>query len=194
MNKISASVGMAIVCAAAMGTAQAASENGTIQFKGAISAESCYLDSSIGDANSVIVNMGTVNSSQVGTVAAPHFTTGAGLSTADFNVVCKNDAQVSLTLKAPQAELVAGNQILRVNNGVKGEGYAQNVGVAVYSSSSSSTAYDLSKEKLLDTQAITAGQSVNVKFAAAYVRSGGQDVAPTAGVANATLPFVLEIQ
>ncbi|WP_051303198.1 fimbrial protein [Comamonas composti] len=165
---------------------------GTIQFKGAISAESCYIQSSIGDTNSVLVSMGTINTAQVGTVAAPIFTTGAGLSQGDFNVVCKNDAKVSMTLNASQAEVDATGHVMRVNNGVPNEGYAQNVGIALYPSSSSSNAYDLTSTKLLDNVSVDAGAQVNVKFSAAYVQNGAGQ--PSAGQANATLPFVLEIQ
>ncbi|MHB9704659.1 fimbrial protein [Alcaligenes aquatilis] len=193
MKKINMVMGALFSLVAVAGTANAAeSVSGTIQFKGAISAESCYVESAIGDANSVLVNLGTVNTASVGSVSAPNFVTGAGLSLADFNVVCKNEAKVSMALNAPQSEVDATGKVLRVNNGVTNAGYAQNVGIAVYPSSSSSDAYSLTSQKLLDAVTVAAGTSANVKFNAAYVtRGAGQ---PTAGQANATLPFVLEIQ
>jgi major type 1 subunit fimbrin (pilin) len=193
MKNIYASVGILACCLSFMGSANAAgSANGAIQFKGTISSESCSLQSSVGDANTVVVPMGTINYAQIGEVGAPIFTTGADLSQADFNIVCKNEAKVSITLAASPAEVNATSQIMRVNNGVTNEGYAQNVGIALYPSSSSSTAYNLSSAKLVDNASVVAGGQVNVKFSAAYVKDGAGE--PVAGQANATLPFLMEIQ
>ncbi len=191
MKTITTTLAIALVSSIAMvNVATAATSTGSIKFTGSISAESCHVESPLGDAIIIQVPMGTVNTTQIGSVSAPIFTPGSTGYT-EFQVVCKNDAMVNMTLNGSASELDATNSILRVNNGVTSAGYAQNVGVALYPSINSSSAYDLKTSKLLDNVQIAANESVFVKFSAAYVKNGADE--PTAGQANATLPFILEM-
>jgi len=76
--------------------------------------------------------------------------------------------------------------VLKVNNGITGDGLAEGVGIAVYPNRSSTTAYDLTNAQLLQRD-FAAGQSISVSLAATYVKTGNM----VPGVANATLPFVI---
>ncbi|KOF53126.1 MULTISPECIES: fimbrial protein [unclassified Achromobacter] len=200
MKKASTVLGLAIMAAAA-GSASAQTQ-GRIEFKGSISADTCYLSNAGGDAQVINVQLGVVNTESIGSVAAPSFSGNAGTGSADLKVVCKADSSVKMTLAAPAGETSADGRILRVNGGSTAAGYAQNVGIAVYPSTSSKDAFDLKSGVLVD-RSLKAGESVSVKFVAAYVANGvptppakpgeapGPAPAPTAGVANATLPFVI---
>ncbi|NHR05792.1 type 1 fimbrial protein [Chromobacterium haemolyticum] len=162
--------------------------SGQIDFTGKVVADSCRLSSSNGDATSVKVDMGTVSVEDIGTVADPKFT-GSGSSQVNFSIICKTASKVSMNLAGLAPEVVNGN-ILRVNNGTQSPGFARGVGIALYDSAVSTNpkAYDLTNGALLKEEAAgTANEVRKVSFAAAYVANG----TPTAGIANASLPFTL---
>ncbi|WMD18308.1 fimbrial protein [Achromobacter seleniivolatilans] len=165
---------------------------GNVEFTGTVIAQTCYVSSPTGDATTVKIDMGTVTVSTVktSTTAAPIFS-GSASEGATFTVHCENkDAtEVNLQFQAPGSQLTDSNKVLRVNNGNPSGGYAQNVGIAVYPMGSL-TAYDLATGKLLTAaQSVGAGGGTfELSFRAAYVKGAGD---PTAGIANATLPFIL---
>lgn len=162
---------------------------GQIDFTGKVVADSCRLSSPNGDAASIKVDMGTVSVDDIGTVTSPKFT-GSGSKQVDFNIICKTATMVSMALAGTTPEVVAGNKILRVNNGTSSAGFAQGVGIALYDKSGSgATAYDLTSGSLLKEAASgAAGEVRRVSFAAAYVTNGATQ---KPGIANASLPFTL---
>lgn len=165
--------------------------DGQIDFTGKVVADTCRLSSPNGDASSIKVDMGAVSIEDIGTVEAPIFS-GSGSKQVDFNINCKTEAKVSMTLNGKSPEVVTGNKILRVNNGSTSAGFAKGVGIALYDKSGSgSTAFDLTNGALLkETTAGQVNEVRRVSFAAAYVKNG----TPSAGIANASLPFTLTYQ
>ncbi|MCL6466730.1 MAG: fimbrial protein, partial [Ralstonia sp.] len=117
-----------------------------------------------------------------------------GAGSANFDVVCKKGAKVSMKFAGKVAELSADKKTLRVNNGNTADGFAQGVDIAVYEGTgASANAFDLSNGDLLaQTEVPAAGGSLNVRFAAAYVAADPAKVKP--GIANASLPFTLSYE
>jgi P pilus assembly protein, pilin FimA len=100
--------------------------DGVINFQGAILNDTCKVSSVTGDAGTINVNMGNIAADDIGTVAAPkRLTNGAG--SANFDVVCKKGAKVSMKFAGKVAELSADKKTLRVNNGNTADGFAQGV-------------------------------------------------------------------
>ncbi|MCD5360943.1 fimbrial protein [Chromobacterium aquaticum] len=160
---------------------------GQIDFTGKVVADTCRLSSSNGDATSIKVDMGTVSIEDIGTVTSPKFT-GSGSKQVDFNITCRDKAQVTMTLAGKTPEVNAAGNILRVNNGSTSANFAKGVGIALYDKAGSTTALNLTSANLLKEDASgAAGEVRRVSFAAAYVADG----TPTAGIANASLPFTL---
>lgn len=167
--------------------------DGVINFQGAILNDTCKVSSATGDAGTINVSMGNIAADDIGTVAAPkRLTNGAG--SANFDVVCKKGAKVSMKFAGKVAELSADKKTLRVNNGNTADGFAQGVGIAVYEGTgASANAFDLSNGDLLaQTEVPAAGGSLNVRFAAAYVAADPAKVKP--GIANASLPLTLSYE
>ncbi len=167
--------------------------DGTINFEGKITSDTCKVSSVTGDAGAINVKMGTVAADDIGTVAAPKRLT-EGTGSANFEVVCKKGAKVSMKFAGKAAELSADKKTLRVNNGNTSAGFAQGVGIAVYEGTgATANAFDLSNGDLLaQTEVPAEGGSVNVRFAAAYVAADATKVKP--GIANASLPFTLSYE
>lgn len=164
--------------------------SGNIEFQGIIKTEPCYVSSTAGDANTVSVNMGTVNTADVSTssLASPHFS-GSAVGSVNIAIHCTAEQTVNMQFKANASELNATKNILRVNGGSAQEGNAQNVGIAVYPPASTE-AYNLATGTIFaGGQTVAAGGSVLLAIRAAYVKNGSADI--VAGTANATLPFVL---
>ncbi|CAJ0771374.1 fimbrial protein [Ralstonia chuxiongensis] len=167
--------------------------DGVINFQGTILNDTCKVSSTTGDAGAINVSMGNIAADDIGTLAAPkRLTNGAGA--ANFDVVCKKGAKVSMKFAGKVAELSADKKTLRVNNGNTSAGFAQGVGIAVYEGTgSSANAFDLSNGDLLaQTEVPEGGGSLNVRFAAAYVADDATKVKP--GIANASLPFTLSYE
>jgi len=165
---------------------------GNIEFKGKVNADTCYVQSSSGDAKSILVDMGEVNTAQLtnSTLATPAMPQGVNNAGATFDITCSAATGVEMKFAASAAQLETGNKILRVNNGSTGPSLAGGVGIAVYpdrANATASTAFDLSNGVLF-SDTLTAGQKVRLQFAAAYVKTTG---AIKAGTANATLPFTI---
>lgn len=182
-----------VAMSALSSVAMADTVDGVINFQGKIVNDTCKLSSATGDAGTINVDMGTIAADDIGTVAAPkRFANGAG--SANFDVVCKKGAKVSMKFAGKAAELSADKKTLRVNNGTVADGFAQGVGIAVYEGTgASANAYDLSNGDLLaQTEVPEGGAAINVRFAAAYVADDATTVKP--GVANASLPFTLSYE
>ncbi|MGE8637744.1 MAG: fimbrial protein [Achromobacter sp.] len=165
---------------------------GNIEFKGNVNADTCYVQSSGGDAKSIVVPMGTVNTADVAnsSLASPVMPQGVNQSGTDFQITCSAKAGVEMRFAAAANQLESGNKILKINGGVSGSTLANGVGIAVYpdrSNATATTAFDLSNG-VLYTGDLEAGDKVRVHFAAAYVKTSG---ALKAGVADATLPFTI---
>lgn len=161
---------------------------GTIEFRGKLSADTCYVESSSGDAKTIMVDMGEINMMQLGTLANPQMSQNAAGAT--FHIVCSSPTNIDLMFAASPAHLEGGNKILKVNNGATGSGLASGLGIAVYPSRASATessAYDLSNGVLFGGTMVP-GQKVRVQFVAAYVLESGY---MAMGTANATLPFTI---
>jgi major type 1 subunit fimbrin (pilin) len=187
-----AGVAMSALSTAAMAQT-AASVDGVINFQGTILSDTCKVSSLTGDAGTINVNMGTIAADDIGTVAAPkRLASGAG--SANFDVVCKSGAKVSMKFAGKASELSADKKTLRVNNGNTGAGFAQGVGIAVYEGTGAgANAFDLSNGDLLaQTELPASGGAINVRFAAAYVAADAAKIQP--GVANASLPFTLSYE
>ncbi|AOI64196.1 fimbrial protein [Burkholderia territorii] len=178
--------------AAFSSVAMADTVDGVINFQGSIVNDTCKVSSVTGDAGAINVNMGTIATDDVGTVAAPKFM-ASGSGTANFNIACKTGAKVSMKFAGQPSELSADNKSIRVNNGTTASGYAQNVGIAVYEGTGAgANAFDLSNGDLLAQTELTQAGAINVRFAAAYVAQDPSKV--TAGIANASLPFTLSYE
>ncbi|MGU7815035.1 fimbrial protein [Burkholderia sp. AW49-1] len=185
---ILAGAAMAALSSAAM----ADTVDGVINFQGKIVNDTCKLSSATGDAGTINVNMGTIATDDVGTVAAPKFL-ASGVGLANFDISCKQGAKVSMKFAGQPAELSADKKSIRVNNGTSAAGFAQNVGIAVYEGTGAGAqAFDLSNGDLLAQTELSEPGAINVRFAAAYVSDDPSKV--TAGVANASLPFTLSYE
>jgi type 1 fimbria pilin len=165
---------------------------GNIEFKGKVNSDTCYVESSTGDASSILVEMGEVNTAQLAnsTLAAPAMPQGGDFGAATFDVTCSAATGVQMKFAASAAQLETGNKILKLNSGSTGPSLAGGVGIAVYpdrSNATASSAFDLSNGVLFQ-ETLTAGQKVRAQFAAAFVKTTG---AIKPGTANATLPFVI---
>ncbi|CAJ0883695.1 hypothetical protein R20233_02900 [Ralstonia sp. LMG 32965] len=185
-----AGVAMSALSSAAMAQTTPTSVDGVINFQGTILSDTCKVSSLTGDAGTINVDMGKIAADDIGTVAAPkRLTSGAG--SANFDVVCKTGAKVSMKFAGKAADLSADKKTLRVNSGNTAAGFAQGVGIAVYEGTGAgANAYDLSSGNLLAQTTLPAtGGAVNVRFAAAYVAADATKIKP--GIANASLPFTL---
>ncbi|MHA2901522.1 fimbrial protein [Ralstonia mannitolilytica] len=174
-----AGVAMSALSSAAMAQTTPTSVDGVINFQGAILSDTCKVSSVTGDAGTINVDMGKVAADDIGTVAAPkRLTSGAG--SANFDVVCKTGAKVSMKFAGKAADLSADKKTLRVNNGNTAAGFAQGVGIAVYEGTGAgANAYDLSSGDLLaQTTVPSTGGAVNVRFAAAYVAADPTKIKP----------------
>lgn len=181
---------LSALSASAMAQTTPVSVDGSINFQGTIVSDTCKVSSVAGDAGAINVDMGTIAADDIGTVAAPKVLT-SGSGSANFDVVCKTGAKVSMKFAGKAAELSADHKTLRVNNGNTSAGFAQGVGIAVYEGTgASASAFDLSNGALLAETAVpSTGGAVNVRFAAAYVAADPTKIKP--GIANASLPFTL---
>jgi len=181
---------IAAVFSIAAGNAMSADiGGGNIEFKGQVHADTCYVESKTGNAHTLHIEIGSVNTDRIdqSTPSTPIFPTGATNGQLDFRVVCKAiTTGVTLALAAPAGSTDTSTSVLKVNNGITGDGLAEGVGIAVYPNRSSTTAYDLTNAQLLQRD-FAAGQSISVSLAATYVKTGNM----VPGVANATLPFVI---
>ncbi|SFP40131.1 fimbrial protein [Ralstonia sp. NFACC01] len=188
-----AGAAMSVLSSVAMAQTTPTTVDGVINFQGSIVNDTCKVSSATGDAGTINVNMGTIAADDVGTLAAPkRLTNGAGA--ANFDVVCKTGAKVSMKFAGKTAELSADKKTLRVNNGNTAAGFAQGVSIAVYEGTgASASAFDLSSGDLLaQTDVPASGGTLNVRFAAAYVAADPTKIKP--GIANASLPFTLSYQ
>lgn len=188
-----AGIAMSALSSAVMAQTTSVSVDGVINFQGKILNDTCKVSSLTGDAGVINVNMGNIAADDVGTLAAPkRLTDGSG--NANFDVVCKTGAKVSMKFAGKASELSADKKTLRVNNGNTSDGFAQGVSIAVYEGTGASAkAFDLSKGDLLaKTEVPAAGGAINVRFAAAYVAPDATKVKP--GIANASLPFTLSYE
>ena len=181
-----------MVATSVMGFAHAAvttpgSIAGSVEFTGSIVSDTCKITTPSGSSNGIVnVNMGSVPVDEVGTVDAPKFAVSASANALTLTILCKEDASVDMHFAAipSNTDTASGNKILKLNSAST----AGNVGIAVYQTGSHA-ALDLTKGLLLDKAALKTGQPLQVQFDAAYVvLSAGS---PTAGTANASLPFVL---
>ncbi|WP_175912627.1 MULTISPECIES: fimbrial protein [unclassified Burkholderia] len=185
---ILAGVTMAALSSAAM----ADTVNGMINFQGTIVNDTCKVSSLTGDAGTINVNMGTIATDDVGTVAAPKFLAN-GSGAANIDIACKQGAKVSMKFAGQPSELSADKKSIRVNNGATSAGFAQNVGIAVYEGTGAGAkAFDLSNGDLLAQTELTEAGAINVRFSAAYVAADPSKI--TAGVANASVPFTLSYE
>lgn len=188
-----AGAAMSVLSSVAMAQTPPTSVAGVINFQGAVLNDTCKVSSTTGDAGTINVNMGNIAADDIGTVAAPkRLTNGSG--SANFDVVCKVGAKVSMKFAGKAAELSADKKTLRVNNGNTSAGFAQGVGIAVYEGSGSNmNAFDLGSGDLLaQTDVPATGGAINVRFAAAYVAADPTKIKP--GIANASLPFTLSYE
>ncbi|WP_236186178.1 fimbrial protein [Pseudomonas protegens] len=165
---------------------------GNIEFKGKVNSDTCYVQSSTGDAKAILVEMGEVNTADLtnSTLASPAMPQGGDFGAATFEVTCSAATGVQMKFATSASQLETGNKILKLNGGSTGPTLAGGLGIAVYpdrSNATASSAFDLSNGVLFE-QNLTAGQKVRAQFAAAYVKTTG-DI--KAGTANATLPFVI---
>ncbi|MDS1138897.1 fimbrial protein [Pusillimonas sp. SM2304] len=162
---------------------------GNIEFTGKVSADTCYVLNKGGDAKTILVNMGNVNTADLvnSTVTSPALPQGVDAGSASFDITCSAATGVVMKFAAPASQLVTGNKILKINNGSTGPSLAGGVGIAVYKDRSSTDAFDLSNGELY-SGTLAAGQKERVGFAAAYVKTTGD---LKAGDANATLPFTI---
>ncbi|KWC40446.1 hypothetical protein WL48_10920 [Burkholderia ubonensis] len=110
-----------ILAGAALATfssfAMADTVDGVINFQGSIVSDTCKVGSVTGDAGTINVNMGTIATDDVGTVAAPKFL-ASGAGTANFNIACKTGAKVSMKFAGQPSELSADNKSIRVNKAI----------------------------------------------------------------------------
>ena len=165
---------------------------GNIQFNGTVNADTCYVESTTGDAKTIVVPMGTVNTAQLqnSTLATPAMPQGVDQGGATFNITCSAATGVEMKFAAASSQIETGNKILKINNGSNGPALASGIGIAVYpdrTNTTAATAYDLTNGVLF-SDTLTAGQKVQLQFAAAYVKTAGPI---KAGTANATLPFTI---
>ncbi|CAJ0715659.1 hypothetical protein LMG6871_01527 [Ralstonia edaphis] len=186
--------GVAMSALSSVAMAQTATKvDGTINFEGKITSDTCKVSSASGDAGTINVKMGNVAADDIGTVAAPKNLVG-GTGSANFEVVCKKGAKVSMKFAGKAADLSTDKKTLRVNSGNTSAGFAQGVGIAVYEGTgATANAFDLSGGDLLaQTEVPAEGGSINVRFAAAYVAPDATKIKP--GIANASLPFTLSYE
>jgi major type 1 subunit fimbrin (pilin) len=186
--------GVAMSALSSVAMAQTATKvDGTINFEGKITSDTCKVSSASGDAGTINVKMGNVAADDIGTVAAPKNLVG-GTGSANFEVVCKKGAKVSMKFAGKAADLSTDKKTLRVNSGNTSAGFAQGVGIAVYEGTgATANAFDLSSGDLLaQTEVPAEGGSINVRFAAAYVAPDATKIKP--GIANASLPFTLSYE
>ncbi|WP_273829698.1 fimbrial protein [Pseudomonas sp. SBT1-2] len=162
---------------------------GNIEFKGKVNSDTCYVQSSAGGSKTILVEMGDVNTTDLAnsTLATPAIPQSGDFGAATFEITCSAETGVKMSFAANPSNLETGNKVLKINDGIGGEGLAGGLGIAVYPNRNSTDAFDLTNGVLFE-QNLTAGQKVRAQFAAAYVKTTG---AIKAGTANATLPFVI---
>lgn len=163
--------------------------SGSVEFTGNIVSDTCKISAPNGSSNGIInVNMGSVPSDEVGTVAAPNLAVSASADALTLTVTCKSDANVTMAFAALPSNVDTGgsNNILKLNTASSAKG----VGIAVYPTGNK-TALDLTAGKLMDALAVKANSPLQVQFDAAYVQLASSAGAVSPGTANASLPFVL---
>jgi len=157
---------------------------GNINFTGAIKDDGCVVQGQ--GTSDINVPLGNVQLGALGTAASP----GAVSSTGEVSVTVKcKTANTKVQMRfEPVASQLVGNNVLKVDNG---SGAARNVGIVLLNAAG--TAMNLSSESYTGDSSAGANNVTTLHVRATYVRTA--DLAETTvGIANASMPFVLEYQ
>lgn len=155
---------------------------GNINFTGTIKNDGCVVQGP--GSSDINIPLGNVQASSLGLVSAPGPVSSAG--EVKVTIKCKSaGTKVQMTF-APLPYQLEGTNVLKVDNG---SGAAKNVGVALLDAAG--TALNLSTGSYSGAMA---GGTATLQVRATYVRTVADVDSVVPGIANASMPFVLEYQ